>query len=102
MTCDLCRLVQADQGEIRCEGIEAVGECPEGKIPTLAEEHHEIWELFTLMLPGLVTEGGYDYNAIAVILDGFAIAPHRRPRMLMQIKQLIGIVDTERRKRQQQ
>lgn len=99
MSCDLCRLVQADQGGIRCEGIETVGECPEGKIPTLAEEHHEIWDLFQLMLPGLITQGGYDYNAVGLVFESFSIAQEKRPLMFRRIKKMIDILDRERRKR---
>ena len=76
-----------------------ITECPEGKIPTLSAENSEIWALFRLMLPGLVHQGGYDYNAIQVILDIHGIPAGRRPGMISKIITLIGVVDKERANR---
>ncbi len=88
-----------DQGGIRCEGIEKVGECPDGKVPTLAPENFEIWNLFQLMMPGLIRQDGYDYTAIQVVFDVHGIEQARRPGLMVQITKLIDVIETERRKR---
>lgn len=92
-------MVQEDQGGIRCEGLEKVGECPEGKIPTLAHGNHEIWSLFQLMLPGLVGRDGYDYNAIQVVFNVHEVERSSRPVMMDLITKLIDVVEAERRSR---
>lgn len=90
-----------DQGGIRCEGIEKVGECPDGKVPTLAPENYEIWELFQLMLPGLIRQDGYDYMAIRVVFNQWEKETGKQSSMTMfrQILKLIDVIETERRKR---
>jgi hypothetical protein len=91
-------LVQADQGEVTCEGLGPDG-CPEGKIPSLSLENQEIWSLFLLMFSGLVRQDGFDYGAIQVVFDTCEIKKERRPKMLRQITLLIDVVNKEREKR---
>lgn len=97
----MCRLVQQDQGGIKCEGLDKTenGVCPDGKIPTLSRDNYEIWELFSLMLPGLLRMEGYDFNAIRIVFDVYGIEQKRRPEMLEQIIKIIGVIDAERRAR---
>jgi hypothetical protein len=65
----------------------------------LIPDNFEIWNLFQMMIPGLVTQGGYDYNAIQVILDSHSIGQAERPQMLAQVIKLIDVIETERRER---
>lgn len=53
------------------------------------------------MMPGLVSQNGYDYMAIQVVFDIHNIEMSRRPDMLMKITKLINVIDTEKRNRKQ-
>lgn len=75
------------------------GICPENKIPSLAPQHHELWGLFQLMIPGLTRQSGYDYGAILIVFDMHGIAQDRRPALLAQCVTLIGVLDEARAER---
>ena len=98
--CSLCHLIQKDQGGVRCKGIDDEGgRCPDGKIPYLFPENHEIWDLFQMMLPGLRDGmGGYNYTAIQVTFDIYKVKQCHRQRMFKKIVKLIEVINAERAK----
>ena len=69
-------------------------------IPSLAPANHEVWDLFQLMIPGLVRQGGYDYGAIQAVLEIHGIEPERRPVLFRRCVRLIEALDKARRERQ--
>ena len=94
-------MVQKDKGGIYCEGIEKVGECPDGKIPTLSRANYEAWSLFKEMLPGFVNPmGGYDYNAIEVVFNAHGIEQDKRSVLLAQYVKVIEVIDKVRQEKQ--
>ncbi len=50
------------------------------------------------MLPGLIRESGFDYNAIQVVFDVNGIGQDARPKLLEQIIKLINIISEKRRR----
>jgi hypothetical protein len=52
------------------------------------------------MLPGLVGQGGYDYNAIQVILDSFGVEKDHRPNIVRKVVSLIDVIEKERKARE--
>lgn len=93
-------MVQKDQGGIRCEGLDSAGgNCPDGKIPALLHENRETWRLFQEMLPGLVTQGGFDYSAIQIVFDAHGIKQERRSELMSTFVKMIGLIEKVRRER---
>jgi hypothetical protein len=52
------------------------------------------------MLPGLVRQDGYDYNAIKVVLDVYGVEQKGRPRIMTSINKLIDVINAEKRARE--
>jgi len=76
--CELCRLARKDRGELDCEGIDRLGECPENLIPSLSPGNRQFWGVFSRIMPGLIRgEGQFDYAAIEFIFNLFVPKPQR-------------------------
>lgn len=92
-------MVQKDGKEELCEGIERLGQCPEGKIPFLSTRNHAFWALFERMLPGLIRDRGYDYGAIRLIFDVSGLTRHRRAIYIDMIIAVIDVIHKAREKK---
>ena len=90
--CDLCVEIQKDQNDKHCEGYEKAGYCVKGKIPSLNKENVEVWEMFMLMLPGLIKPDGYDYSAIPPVLNAYNVPPGNKKL----INQIVGLIRIHR------
>jgi len=53
------------------------------------------------MASGLIRDDGYDYSAIQVVMDIHGIPSSRRPAILKQITNIIGVINEEKRRRRQ-
>ena len=51
------------------------------------------------MLPGLVSQNGYDYNAVHMVFEAYGVDKKTRQKMLPLIVKLIEVVDNERKAR---
>jgi hypothetical protein len=85
-------LAQQDTDGITCRGINDLGHCPEGKIPTLTPGNRNFWRLFALMLPGLIHKDGYDYNAITTVFDACGTSGHCREIYIEQCAAVIDVI----------
>ena len=54
--------------------------------------NYEIWNLFNLMVPGMVWEGGFDYTAVTTIFNDYEISLQKRRKMWPQITNLIDVI----------
>lgn len=54
-----------------------------------------------MMASGLIRDDGYDYSAIQVVMDIHNIPSGRRPAILKQITNIIGVINEEKRRRRQ-
>lgn len=95
----MCRTVQQDQGGPRCDGFDATGNCPEGKIPGLSPANRAFWRLFEVALPGLIRQDGFDYGALQVTFDAFGVSRHRRPFYMIRAAAAIEVIRRIREKR---
>ena len=53
------------------------------------------------MASGLIRDDGYDYNAIQIVMDVHSVPSGRRPAILKQITNIIGVINEEKRRRRQ-
>lgn len=100
MSCGFCRQTQADGFRKECPGLDYVDACPTGEVPKLSPVNREFVALFVRMLPGLSSStGGYDYNAIKVVMDIHGVPVMARPEILDKVISVIMVMDAERQRR---
>jgi len=98
MDCDLCQMVQRDQGSHACRGLAWAGRCPQGHIPDLPPACHEVWALFLQAMPGLCRpDGGYDLGALQVVLTMNQISPDAQQNILSTFLALVAVCAAARR-----
>lgn len=103
MDCDLCRMVQRDQGSQACRGLAWAGRCPQGHIPDLPPACHEPWALFLQALPGLCRpSGGYDLAALQTVLDMNQVSRDAQQNLLPTFLALVDVFAAARRKAMEQ
>jgi len=65
----------------------------------LSPTNKAFWRVFEIALPGLVKRDGYDYDAIALAFDAFAVPQHRRFFYLTRAAAVIDVIRQVREKR---
>lgn len=72
--------------------MDVINECPKGRAFKLSEENEEFWELFQRAMPGLITQGGFDYTALKTVFDVYALPVYRQIYYLDKAVCLLAVI----------
>jgi hypothetical protein len=73
-----------------------MGYCPVDKVPSLTPTNRRFWMVFALILPGLLRQDGYDYNAINAVFENCQLSPHIRELYQDQCVAVIKVISAKR------